>query len=540
MLWPILIFSVVIRVYAEPGVTYAQYFSACLKPLQDQAVAACNATCSAHSTSGPQEAADNASCYAKCAQTTNQPSSQMSESCKSYAESHYYGEKSAGKIALDSKPQVQPKPPENDEDDPAPTGKTQSTLSKISASTPKSPSSNTTLTHKNQSSTSPSQTPTTDQPTNIDISACQSAQSTAQSCCGSPAKCLQGQQQTQYNQDMSQMNAQTPSASNSQSGVSGSCEQMQAASAASQDANNLLAGVCSDKQCTCKRTCQQLLTQNQNALANCSDCANQSALQNAVSSLNDAIQRCGNLSAQLTNLSGQGTTGAYGSAGGMNCAQPASSGGGAGGAPSAAANANTAGGASSGAGDAGQTSAAATATAKGQAGLLAAPSTSNKFDLGDSADGMQGVTKQLGGGAFGTPPKVNEISNNSGGGMQGGGGGGHPAAAGAGPARGGSPGSAGYSTDIEHGVRSGGYTPGSGGGYVTENAAALTANAIAAARTLDLRQFLPGGSRDPASINGPAALRAAAGIGGPHVDIWGRITDRIQLKCRLGELFDCN
>ena len=57
---------------------------------------------------------------------------------------------------------------------------------------------------------------------------------------------------------------------------------------------------------------------------------------------------------------------------------------------------------------------------------------------------------------------------------------------------------------------------------------------------IDLRRFLPGGDKDP-KRRGIAGLDLnSAQINGKFVNIWNRISDRMQEKCRLGELIGCD
>jgi hypothetical protein len=141
--------------------------------------------------------------------------------------------------------------------------------------------------------------------------------------------------------------------------------------------------------------------------------------------------------------------------------------------------------------------------------------------------------------------KNGTIANNAGGGIPGEGGG-SPASLGGGRRGGGSPGSPGYTTDVLQGFNgAGGYSAAVGdagadsggggfGGYGGGRVPATDQNGI------DLRRFLPGGDRDP-KRRGIAGLDLnAAQINGKFVNIWNRISDRMQEKCRLGELIGCD
>ncbi|MGE3682121.1 MAG: hypothetical protein AB7G93_10375 [Bdellovibrionales bacterium] len=151
--------------------------------------------------------------------------------------------------------------------------------------------------------------------------------------------------------------------------------------------------------------------------------------------------------------------------------------------------------------------------------------------------------------------KYQTVANNSGGGIPGEGGNSSPAQLGGGSR--GSPGSPGYDTDVDEGFRSGGGGGGalagagtgagmSGdlgsegyfGGYGGSGEGDRSPSSIRPG--MDLSQYLPGGSRDPGQHLGGHRMRpASAEINGKFVDIWSRITVRMQEKCRLGELLGC-
>ncbi len=144
------------------------------------------------------------------------------------------------------------------------------------------------------------------------------------------------------------------------------------------------------------------------------------------------------------------------------------------------------------------------------------------------------------------PATVNTVPN-GGGGMPGGGGGGSPASLGSSGGGSSYAGGRGTNTDILHGERSGGasqtnasmnmQTGGGGGGYSYGGGRDSGGSGY---EGLDLRQFLPGGKRDP--------TRKVAGleVGGPRVEIqskdsniWNRITRIFRTRCNEGRLRDC-
>lgn len=168
------------------------------------------------------------------------------------------------------------------------------------------------------------------------------------------------------------------------------------------------------------------------------------------------------------------------------------------------------------------------------------------FNLADTRDG------------YSTPPERPKfepqgttqgktIANNAGGGIPGAAGGGSGGGAKADPVPRGSPGSPGYTTDIMQGERSGGgYQGGSqmaadtddpGGGFGGYGHGGE--RTPAGEKGVDLRQYLPGGKKDPNRRFAGFDLMSAQ-INSRHVDIWQKITNRIQEKCRLGELIGCD
>jgi len=144
---------------------------------------------------------------------------------------------------------------------------------------------------------------------------------------------------------------------------------------------------------------------------------------------------------------------------------------------------------------------------------------------------------------------IQRPANNSGGGIPGGdSGGGGAASAKLDPARKSSPGSPGYPTDIDQGLRGGGgYANASGNSatYASAGAQQATQNGgsqgaargPASMKGLDLKSYLPGGANDPK--RGRMMSPTQSEIHGPGVDIWDRISIRMQERCRLGLLYDC-
>jgi len=181
----------------------------------------------------------------------------------------------------------------------------------------------------------------------------------------------------------------------------------------------------------------------------------------------------------------------------------------------------------------------------------------DEFNVGQ---GMANSTDPLSFGPASMPSQsagmIQRPANNSGGGIPGGdSGGGGAGSAKLDPAatKRSSPGSPGFPTDIDQGLRGGGgYANSSGGtpsGSTLASAGgsqqtAQNGGSQAAAREpassmkgLDLKSYLPGGANDPR--RGKMMSPTQSEIHGPGVDIWNRISIRMQERCRLGLLYDC-
>lgn len=101
----------------------------------------------------------------------------------------------------------------------------------------------------------------------------------------------------------------------------------------------------------------------------------------------------------------------------------------------------------------------------------------------------------------------------------------------------------GYNTDVLRGLSGGGGYSGNPGGGATGSPsggfAGYGQGGPKSASKFDLKQFLPGGEKDP--------VRKLAGVGLPspeigprEMDIWDRVTKRVKEICKLNRLYDCN
>lgn len=110
--------------------------------------------------------------------------------------------------------------------------------------------------------------------------------------------------------------------------------------------------------------------------------------------------------------------------------------------------------------------------------------------------------------------------------------------------RGGSPGSPGYTTDVLQGFQSASAAAGAGGSTEAKDEeghwTGYGQGRAPADDGIDLRQYLPGGRRDPGvKLGGFRPNSLSNQIHGPHVNVWNRISSRFLEKCRLGQLIDC-
>lgn len=373
----------------------------------------------------------------------------------------------------------------------------------------------------------------------LDVSQCENASSLAQNCCANPSssQCLSSSEQS----EISRLSNQALGA-----GGSGSLSSLSQASASSNDSassvNSIYGQVCYREKVECKRACAAAQTKYSDLSRNCSGCSSSSIYDQAISRISQATSTCDNLSSSkfaeqsLNNAAGMGQASAANQASSQNkdpqssanqC-QPANS-------PQCLA-------------QQAQAQAQANAQAEqGQAGFQTASKSKGRFNLPDNADGMMQTPNYAASAGRGDDkngsPQVKTIANNSGGSIPGQGGSPNGAKLDSNAKKGYVPQTASNVTDIEQGMRSGGYSQpvgpagnDSGGGDYGG-----LGRGLASEGGIDLRQYLPGGRRDPNARIGIGGVRPpGTQIHGKYVDLWNRITDRMQEKCRIGELFGCS
>jgi hypothetical protein len=365
-----------------------------------------------------------------------------------------------------------------------------------------------------------------------DLQQCQSLQQSAYSYCPNPTVSTNTNNQVNANQ-----------------GMNGDFSQMQQAAAQNAQANLQASGECYRRYTNCANICNSLANNYSDSTAtnlrsmasSCQRLSQQSSAMGAQSLQSSNASALSSLGQALSGMAGaepsQTSDDPYGcaqdpqSAACVQCGQNPS-------APSC------------------QALAQANQTEQGKAGFKTADDLkATDFNVpspsSDSlAEAREQALAQAAAGQVAKPPEVKPVANNSGGGV--GGSSDSPAqGASLGDGGQGSPGSPGYNTQVNQGFRS---ASGGGSGFSSSSVADNSdmnygryAGRRPASQTspgLDLKQYLPGGLKDPSFHRGVAGMggsgtSAGAHIHGRFVNLWNRISDKMQEKCRLGELFDC-
>jgi hypothetical protein len=384
-----------------------------------------------------------------------------------------------------------------------------------------------------------------------DLDQCTNLQNQASRCCGNPLNCAGS-----MNQSDQQSLAQLLQSQNQQQGQSMTdyCNQLRTQSANSGSVNNALAQVCSNPQSSCSATCSSMANKYLN-LANShegTDLGN--AYISAFDQFNSAANTCDRLASRATQLAAQGISSGSTQSMSQACQQASAA------SPTnmIAPNGNPVG--------TSPTPARLDATVNCQANPRAAecqnqnlaPQGKTGFDTqakGDTQFDVPDVgtrsTDYFGNNDRPQPAaaKVNAVPNNSGGGFGIGDSGSTKASLNSRDGRRPPPGSPGYTTDIMQGTMSGGgYSYGSGSGSGSGLEGQSYGSRFFAGRNkpaknddggmlgMDLRQFLPGGSRAHRAL---AGFNGRSEINAKEEDIWRRISNKMIEKCKLGVLWRC-
>jgi hypothetical protein len=414
-------------------------------------------------------------------------------------------------------------------------------------------------TNKTQTSTPKSDKASTSSATSVadaqaqiqsDLNQCTNLQSQASRCCGNPLNCA-GSMSSSDQQSL----AQLLQSQNQQAGQSMTdyCNQLRTQSANSGSVNNALAQTCMSPAVSCSSTCDSM-TQKYLNLANSN---RGTELENVYLSASDqfmnAASNCEGLKSRGTQLAAQGISSGSTQSMSQACQQASAA---------SPTNMNVPNGNPVAVSP---TQARLDATVNCQAN----PGAAECQNLNSTQAGKSGFDTQAKGDAqFDVPDagtrstdyfassgqpqsaaaKVNTVPNNSGGGFGIGDGGSTSAtlnshSGGRRPA----PGSPGYTTDIMQGTMSGGgysYGSGSGSGLETQSYGSRffggrdkrVKNDDGGMLGMDLRQFLPGGSRARRAL---AGFNGRSEINAKEEDIWRRISNKMVEKCKLGVLWRC-
>lgn len=387
-----------------------------------------------------------------------------------------------------------------------------------------------------------------------EVSQCLGLKQKATTCCGSPMSCSSELRASDQNKLQQLMNAKADS-----SGTSGSAAQLSKLKGMSRDVNTGFAGVCMAHQGVCTDTCLTAAQKYQQLAQSCGEgCANHELYAQAAQKLSSSSSSCTSLQAKATNLVQQSVADAAdeeesdsiksmasielpadledkGTKAKVDpCSENPSS--------SACQTCTTNPGAPGCVNN--------SSFAQGQSGFIK-PSKQKSLDDFNVPDApvindsyISSITPQAGQAA-----QYNVVPNNSGGAIPGGsssGVGGAPAA------RKGSAsfGSQGKITDIfPGGFVAGGYSVPAGSSTGRDidgtryrlnrgDGARDTRNSAPYFTGMDLKRFLPGGKLDPnrrlAGVRGPGSE-----INGKGTDVWNKITEKMNERCRLGLLWKC-
>ncbi len=378
-----------------------------------------------------------------------------------------------------------------------------------------------------------------------DIAQCVTLSSGANECCNNPLACSDQLNRSDSN-SLGALGAMLGNGAQT-GGLSDYCRQMGSLGSNTGNVNSGLASICFGSHASCSTTCGNLAQKYTRLLADCEGCESQSIYENARRSLETNQYTCGNLRSRSDQLAITGLGSANNQAVAEYCNKVAGSPPGSPSAPAAQprstspfinhllayncdANPN---GPDCKAMD-------IKAAAAGTSGFRDETARKNNFNIPDPSTGARGPqtqTNEADPNRGGNLPKVGTVANNTGGQIPGGGSGFQNAAA-LDPKSKATAGASRLNTDIDGGYQG-------GGGYsqtvVPQNhddhgygGIAPLPNTDRQFENIDLRQFLPGGSR--------AAMRRLAGsseINPKEENLFLRITNKIMEKCRLGELWQC-
>ena len=384
-----------------------------------------------------------------------------------------------------------------------------------------------------------------------DIARCATAASGANECCNNPLACSDQLNRADSN-SLGALGAMLGNGAQT-GGLSDYCRQMNTLSGNSGNVNTGLASICFGSHATCSTTCGGLADKYADLIAECDGCDEHGIYENAQRNLTTSKYTCTNLRTRSDQLAVNGLGTANNQAVADYCNKVAGTGGGdatRGLTPPSSnspfinhllayncdANPNSP--------DCKAMDLRA-AAARGESGFRESQKKNADFNIPDPANGFKGYggneapgTQSNEAGRAANIPKVGTVANNTGGQVGGGSGGSQSSATLTPKSKAGTSGG-GHNTAVEQGFQGGnGYSqpvaaqnnddhsPYGGGRNLPSTDKQF--------ENLDLRQFLPGGSR--------AAMRRLAGngeINPKEENLFLRISNKMKEKCRLGVLWQC-
>lgn len=380
-----------------------------------------------------------------------------------------------------------------------------------------------------------------------DLAACERVQSNANQCCNNPLACAGEMSAGDQSSLANLFNA------GSGQGMADACRGMSQLSANYGNVNSGLSAICFGAHNSCTSTCGQLADKYSVKLSNCESCAARNIYQSALNALRTRNSSCQGLSSRSQQLATTGLSTVNNRTIADHCTQqtspfPTSAGAG----PSYQGGRglpNTLPGAYNAA------DLAARANVEGPAGQAGfregeRPTSYKDFNV-DASKGFKGYGSKktdtqapvagMGGAAASAAGKTPVVANNTGGPIPGQGSDFKPAALGPTASRSQAPGNGNSSvTDIDRGFQGGGgYSQPTGAGNGSDGEAnrpperRIAGNDNQFEAKLDLRQFLPGGSRAAARSRGNNQINKK------EENLFLLISNKMIEKCKLGILWQC-
>ncbi len=372
-----------------------------------------------------------------------------------------------------------------------------------------------------------------------DLETCKKEENLAIRCCQNPMSCssqLSAADRGSLNQVNGLLSGQGPG----QLGTQEYCRQLSLLSSSGSSINSGFSAICISNQTQCTSTCGNLITKYERLLDRCDSCDSESVYESVLQRLTAGRNSCSRLRANADKLGSNGVAMANPSAYAQYCQSTASAfPQGANYPPGSVPSTNDSYGCALNP-QSPECRAIEPKDSKGELSFSNEPSKDPAFNLSGVDPAMSKISQD----SEAKPSQVVSVKSipNGGGGSFGGGGSSQNAQL---DDMGGKLGP-GHNTDIEQGFRSGsGYSYGGAGGSLEPQSSGRGYSATGSdfgSNTpvevgVDLRNYLPGGKRDPARRLAGNSVRAE--INSKEQDIWQKISNKLTERCRLGRLWRC-